>query len=109
MSREHGRRSIGAVGVVLPVNDEEKLLPAALQAIEVAVDALSTSISTQVVVVLDCCGDASSAIAHRWGARFGALVIQRQRWSGAQSWESRASVTLGGEGPRADLAGDNRR
>ena len=78
MSREHGRRSIGAVGVVLPVNDEEKLLPAALQAIEVAVDALSTSISTQVVVVLDCCGDASSAIAHRWGARFGALVIQRR-------------------------------
>jgi hypothetical protein len=71
------RRAVAAVGVVLPVHDEEKLLPDSLQGLEVAVDALAPSIACRVAVVLDNCGDASSAIAHTWGSRFGALVIHR--------------------------------
>jgi hypothetical protein len=72
------RRRIDALGVVLPVHDEEELLPCALQALEVALDAVSPSISRRVAVVLDTCGDASSAIARRWAARVGALVIRRE-------------------------------
>jgi hypothetical protein len=66
------------VGVVLPVHDEEKRLPGSLQALEVAVAALPSSISCRVAIVLDQCGDASSAIAHAWRARFGALVVPQE-------------------------------
>jgi Glycosyl transferase family 2 len=69
---------IDVVGVVLPVHDEEALLPGALWAIERAAGALSPSIRCQTVVVLDSCGDASSAIATRWAARLGAVVIRRE-------------------------------
>ena len=55
------------MGVVLPVHDEEQLLPGSLQALEVAVAALPSSISCRVAIVLDQCGDASSAIADAWG------------------------------------------
>lgn len=72
------RRKIDAVGVVLPVHDEEELLPSALQALEVALDAVPPSMSRRVAVVLDTCGDASSAIVRRWAARVGALVIRRE-------------------------------
>jgi hypothetical protein len=75
------RRAVAAVGVVLPVHDEEKLLPGSLQSLEEAVNALPPSISCRVAVVLDHCADASSAIAHTWGTRFGALVM-------AQEWGS---------------------
>jgi Glycosyl transferase family 2 len=78
VSRQGPERVIDAVGVVLPVHDEEELLPGALQALEMAVNALSPSISCRVAVVLDHCVDASSAIAHCWGVRFGALVIRRE-------------------------------
>jgi len=78
MSQRDARRTIAAVGVVLPVHDEEKLLPASLQALEVAVTALPSSISCGVVIVLDQCGDASPAIADAWGARFGALVVPQE-------------------------------
>ncbi len=71
-------RVIGAVGVVVPVHDEEEFLPSALRALELALDALSPSISRRVVVVLDNCGDASSAIARRWAARTDALVIREE-------------------------------
>ncbi len=69
---------IGAVGVVLPVHDEEELLPGALLALEPALDALSPSTSRMVAVVLDNCGDGSSAIARSWAARSGALVIRQE-------------------------------
>lgn len=78
MSRNRPQRVIGAVGIVVPVHDEEELLPGALQALERAVDALSTSISCRVAVVLDSCDDASSTIAGCWAARLGALVIRRE-------------------------------
>jgi hypothetical protein len=72
------RRKIDAVGIVLPVHDEEELLPRALQGLDVALAAVSPSISRRVAVVLDTCGDASSAIARRWAAEVGALVIRRE-------------------------------
>jgi hypothetical protein len=78
VSQRRPRRVVAAVGVVLPVHNEEKLLPRSLQGLEVAMHALPPSISCRVAVVLDQCRDASSAIAHRWGARFGALVISRE-------------------------------
>ena len=71
MSQHAAQHVISAVGVVLPVHDEEELLPGALQSLEMAVNALSPSISCRVAVVLDRCGDASTAIARCWGARFG--------------------------------------
>jgi Glycosyl transferase family 2 len=74
--QRHGRRVPAAVGVVLPVHDEEKRLPSSLQALEVAVAALPSSISCRVAIVLDECGDASAAIADAWGARRGALILR---------------------------------
>jgi hypothetical protein len=78
LSQVRPRRVISTVGVVLPVHDEAELLSGSLQALEQALDALSTSIRCRVVVVLDSCADASSAIASCWAARFGALVIRRE-------------------------------
>lgn len=78
MSREDPGRGLGAVGVVLPVHDEEDLLPAALDALEVAVHALPPETPCSVAVVLDHCADASSAIARSWGVRSGGLVIGRE-------------------------------
>ena len=78
MSQQAAPRVIGAVGVVLPVHDEEEFLPGALQALELALDALSPSISRRVAVVLDNCCDASSAIARCWAARFDSLVIRQE-------------------------------
>ncbi|MEK8225949.1 hypothetical protein NKG05_07575 [Oerskovia sp. M15] len=54
------------LAVVVPVNDEEELLPRCLAALEVAVGALRTerpSVQVAVVVVLDACADGSTAIA----------------------------------------------
>lgn len=71
-------REIGAVGVVLPVHDEEERLPAALEAIDAAVQALPPGIACRVAVVLDHCGDESPVIARSWRGRTGALVISRE-------------------------------
>jgi hypothetical protein len=78
VSQRGARRTVAAVGVVLPVHNEEKLLPGSLHALELAVAALPASISCRVAIVLDHCGDASSAIAHAWGARFGAFVLPQE-------------------------------
>ncbi len=71
--------------VVLPVHDEEELLPSALRALELAIGALTPAISCQVAVVLDSCGDASRAIATSWATYFGALVIRRDCCSVGQA------------------------
>jgi cellulose synthase/poly-beta-1,6-N-acetylglucosamine synthase-like glycosyltransferase len=78
VSLRDARRAVTAVGVVLPVHDEESLLPSSLQGLAVAVNTLPPSISCRVAVVLDHCCDASSAIAQTWGARFGALVLPQE-------------------------------
>jgi hypothetical protein len=63
--------------VVLPVHDEERLLPGALEAIEVAVSTLPMVIRHQVAIVLDECGDDSAPIAFSWARRTGALVLRQ--------------------------------
>jgi glycosyltransferase involved in cell wall biosynthesis len=75
MSRFEAMRTTSLVGIVLPVHDEVERLPAALEGIEQAVDALPSAISCRVAVVLDDCRDGSAAIAHAWAGRVGALVV----------------------------------
>jgi hypothetical protein len=81
-----------AVGVVLPVHDEEELLADALDAIDQAFAQIAdTGIECRTVVVLDSCGDASAAISRRWvrelarrGGRHQA-VVKRSRAAGVGS------------------------
>jgi glycosyltransferase involved in cell wall biosynthesis len=53
---------IAAIGVVVPAHNEQLLLPACLDALEIAVDAVAPILVT-VVVVLDSCTDASAEVA----------------------------------------------
>jgi cellulose synthase/poly-beta-1,6-N-acetylglucosamine synthase-like glycosyltransferase len=56
-----------AVGVIIPANDEERLLPASLEALERAVLRVKRLVPrAHVVVVLDSCKDASAAITRAW-------------------------------------------
>ena len=79
------RRATSVLLVVLPVHDEEELLPGALRALEKAIGALTPSISCRVAVVLDSCVDASRDIATSWATHFGALVISRDYCSVGQA------------------------
>jgi cellulose synthase/poly-beta-1,6-N-acetylglucosamine synthase-like glycosyltransferase len=97
------RRELRAVGVVLPVHDEEELLPGALQALETAINSVSPRISCRVAIVLDRCGDASWAIAQSWGARFGALVIRRECRSVGMARQSGGQALLA-RWPKRDRA-----
>lgn len=102
--RRHGsQRAIDAVGVVLPVHDEEELLPGALQALAMATDALSLSISCRVAIVLDDCSDASFGIARCWGARFDALVVRREYGNVGLARRAGALALLG-RWPEKDVA-----
>ncbi|PFG44465.1 glycosyl transferase family 2 [Isoptericola jiangsuensis] len=63
---------LGSVLVVVPVRDEEDLLPACLTALRRAVDRLGDArpdVDVEVVVVLDGCTDGSASIARRSGFR----------------------------------------
>ena len=56
--------AVDAIGVVIPAHDEEELLGACLDAMEVAVlAARAAGARVEVVVVLDACTDGSAAIA----------------------------------------------
>lgn len=61
-------RAPDRVGVVVPVRDEEDLLPGCLEALGVAVDRLPSAVRAEVVVVLDSCTDRSAEIvaAQAW-------------------------------------------
>ncbi len=63
-----------AFGIIIPVHDEEELLPAALDAIERAIDRAAWAGPAHTVVVLDGCEDASRAIAGRWRRRVGSAA-----------------------------------
>jgi hypothetical protein len=78
VSRYPHRRTVSSIGVVVPVHDEEELLPEALRALERAIAALPRSVSCRVAVVVDDCEDGSWAIARCWAARGGVLVIRRK-------------------------------
>ncbi|MCU1492672.1 MAG: glycosyl transferase [Acidimicrobiaceae bacterium] len=58
-----------AVGVVLPVHDEERLIEAALRALRAAVDHPDlTGVACRVAIVLDACQDGSGAIVRQWSS-----------------------------------------
>jgi glycosyltransferase involved in cell wall biosynthesis len=70
----HGRR-ITAVGVVIPIHNEEELLGGALNALDNALNALPATIDHRVALVLDACRDASQDIARRWAAENSAVLV----------------------------------
>jgi Glycosyl transferase family 2 len=78
MSARSEGRAAAAVGIVVPVHDEEDLLPAALEGVEEAVDALPPATSCRIALVLDDCRDGSADVAHAWASRVGALVTERE-------------------------------
>jgi hypothetical protein len=55
-----------ALGLVLPVHDEEALLGAALTALEIAVDRVVEEVTCHTVLVFDQCSDRSRDIAASW-------------------------------------------
>jgi glycosyltransferase involved in cell wall biosynthesis len=55
-----------AVGIVVPVHNEEQLLHLALGALRNTIANVPTNIECRVAIVLDACNDASTAIADRW-------------------------------------------
>ncbi|GAA1855514.1 glycosyltransferase [Microbacterium koreense] len=61
------RATISAVGVVVPVHNEEALLGACLGALTRAVAAVPAHVAVEVAVVLDACADGSAEIAERAG------------------------------------------
>lgn len=63
----HRRGRTRALGVVLPVHDEEDLLGTALIALEVSLRELKGYPTTcGVAIVLDACGDASESLVQEW-------------------------------------------
>lgn len=68
MKARHGRRErTRAVGVVLPVHNEEDLLGTALVALEVSLEKIMDHrAACGVAIVLDTCSDASESLAQEW-------------------------------------------
>jgi len=75
MKREHTSARTLAVGVVVPVHNEQELLGSALASLTDAFDELSHgSLLLRAVVVMDACADVSEEIASEWRV---ALVRRR--------------------------------
>ncbi len=69
------RSSIEAVGIVLPVHNEEQLLPHALEAIARSAARLPRGVKCLTAIVLDACSDGSSHVAHQWAEDGWTLVV----------------------------------
>ena len=83
MARSEASSSVESTrfGVVLPVHNEQQLLPAALASLDRAIDHASSSgrmAAIGVVVVLDACVDRSGDIAERWRRRDIHLGVRRE-------------------------------
>jgi hypothetical protein len=76
MSHRPQSGQVKAVGVTIPVHDEELLLPSCLRALDGALARLPDQLRVQVAIVLDCCSDGSSAIAMDWAAGRRAVVVE---------------------------------
>ena len=68
-------RSLRALGVVVPVHNEEAVITSALEAIERALRRLSSGIDCRVAVVLDTCEDSSFNRVAQWSTGSSALVL----------------------------------
>jgi Glycosyl transferase family 2 len=77
VSRQPALGRTHAVGIVVPVHNEERLLHVALGALGRAIANVPTKIERRVAIVLDSCNDASTAIAHRWAKTHATLLISR--------------------------------
>jgi hypothetical protein len=77
VSRQPALGRTHAVGIVVPVHNEERLLHMALDALGRAIANVPTKIECRVAIVLDSCNDASTAIAHRWAKTHATLLISR--------------------------------
>jgi glycosyltransferase involved in cell wall biosynthesis len=75
MKRHINSAPVDAVGIVVPVHNEEHLLPHALQAISKATARLPRRLQSRTAVVLDSCTDASVDIANRWADESRASIV----------------------------------
>jgi glycosyltransferase involved in cell wall biosynthesis len=70
------QRHIDAVGIVLPVHNEQALLPGALDALSKATAQLPPRTQCRTAVVLDDCTDDSAVIARQWAQDGWIEVVQ---------------------------------
>ena len=68
-------RQLRALGVVVPVHNEESVVTSALEAIDRAIRRLPSGIDCRVAVVLDTCEDNSSNRVAQWSRGSSALVL----------------------------------
>jgi hypothetical protein len=68
-------RQLRALGVVVPVHNEESVVTSALEAIDRAIRRLPSDIHCRVAVVLDTCEDSSSSRVAQWSIGSPALVL----------------------------------
>ncbi len=68
-------RQLRALGVVVPVHNEESVVTSALEAIDRAIRRLPSGIDCRVAVVLDTCEDNSSTRVAEWSTDSSALVL----------------------------------
>ena len=68
-------RQLRALGVVVPVHNEESVVTSALEAIDRAIRRLPSGIDCRVAVVLDTCEDSSSNRVAQWSSGSSALVL----------------------------------
>ena len=83
---------IRAFGVIVPVHDEEALLPACLASLEAA--ARGSGVPVHVVVVLDACRDGSERIARRAEFGGGITVVRTDGGNVGRARAAGASAVL---------------
>lgn len=76
-----------AIGIVVPVHDEERLLHSALVALDVAASRVADAIPCHIVVVLDDCRDGSAKVARRWSRH------RTERMEG-RSWPDQSTTVI---------------
>ncbi len=92
---------IEQVAVIVPANDEERLLPRCLDSLDRAISSLDRVVDVQVIVVLDQCVDGSAAVvAGRAGVR-AIEVSYRNVGAARHAGAALAIETTGASGPSA--------
>jgi glycosyltransferase involved in cell wall biosynthesis len=66
MTDVQSSRRTRAVGIVLPVHNEERMLRSSLNALDAAASLLGDDFPSHIVIVLDNCRDDSATVARRW-------------------------------------------
>jgi hypothetical protein len=97
-----GRRT-KAIGVIMPVHDEEALLDRALEAIDRAFSRVGgQGIACRSAIVLDDCNDSSATIAQRWagalrlrGGEHQAMIVQSHSASVGRARRTGSDALLG--------------